>query len=234
MKEWETEKRLAVTMWQGIADGIAAGNIKDGHEVGRFKREFCAKHGLQWQSDCFLCEHYVCPECPLGCKWGSCRSEHGNPYILLTNHGGDDYTRCPETYAEYAKQIVEALKCAKKDGHTEADLQEVHDFVWDSVIEDIEEGCADVPRRVAEAKEAALCAMLAMDRISPAEYKRLQGRHCCVLCLKHKGDCEHCPLGTLSGKECADSGSPYDMVCDKDVPRDVRLNIARAIRSIRV
>lgn len=62
------ERRLAVQMWQEIAEAIEKN--KERCSVQDYKRIFCQKHNLKWQNDCYLCHYFreQCKKCPIFLK----------------------------------------------------------------------------------------------------------------------------------------------------------------------
>lgn len=62
------QRRLAIQMWQEIADKCRSGedfNLVD------YKTDFCKKHGLKWLANCYFCNYFDrCEKCPLDDKCG--------------------------------------------------------------------------------------------------------------------------------------------------------------------
>ena len=70
------ERRLAIQMWQEIVNKCISG---EDFSVASFKDDFCKKHHLNWDNNCYFCQYFLCSECPLdkNCKlYDKVRDEH--------------------------------------------------------------------------------------------------------------------------------------------------------------
>ena len=59
------ERKLAIQMWLGIRDGIAANKQ---FSISAAKQMYCFMHNLEWSCSCWFCEYVNCSyrKCPLG------------------------------------------------------------------------------------------------------------------------------------------------------------------------
>lgn len=65
------ERKLAVKMWQGIRKKIYNNSYISDTELLLYKKNFCARHSLNWINSCWFCQYM--PTCEL-CPLRECRS----------------------------------------------------------------------------------------------------------------------------------------------------------------
>lgn len=90
------ERRLAVEMWEQIAERIS----DTGFDIGRFKSDFCKEHNLRWQHSCWFCQ-YVRKDCqdylPSSVTRGL-RGENGCQECPIYKYNGCTEDECGCTY----------------------------------------------------------------------------------------------------------------------------------------
>ena len=76
------ERKLAIQLWEEIRNKIIAKGKKfNGNSVINYKSNFCKKHDINWESDCWFCNYIKdCNKCP-NCK---CLKPNGS-YIIAIN-----------------------------------------------------------------------------------------------------------------------------------------------------
>ena len=64
------ERKLAIQMWQEIKNKITDNPSISSIGIKFYKEEFCAKHNLFWNCECWFCQYMpACILCPLrSCK----------------------------------------------------------------------------------------------------------------------------------------------------------------------
>lgn len=81
MNHTRVEQKLAIMMWQHIKEHIE----EPGFKLELFKAHFCELYGLNWKSNCWLCEQFKCVDCPLHTciDWDDV-IENSVPYVRAT------------------------------------------------------------------------------------------------------------------------------------------------------
>ena len=104
------ERKLAIEMWENIADLIRAGEIICCDDVDAYKESWCNTHNLNWGGTCcYLCRYFPCKKCPLHKKYGACTNKN-NPYYQLRNHWKPYEDEEGESFADMAECIAEVMK----------------------------------------------------------------------------------------------------------------------------
>lgn len=111
----EEEKDVAVMMWHDIASHIRDGSIRDINDVEDYKLECCDSEKVDWDNNCWLCEYFVCPVCPLYVKYNAeCHDRNSvNPYAKLFNNWDSYGEDEREGFADMAECIAKVIEEAE-------------------------------------------------------------------------------------------------------------------------
>lgn len=109
------------------------------------------------------------------------------------------------------------------------DIQRVHEYIWDQVIEDLSAGRHRYD--INGSKRNAIMNLMSSGDITKQEENALHRYAECALCYEHP-NCVGCPLYQLEDKKCTEEGSLWDCVNDAELSLQKRIEVARMIRDI--